>query len=926
MEYVAGQDLARLLRRLGTLPVADACELARQAALALDYVHRQGLVHRDVKPSNLILSDQGQLKLLDLGLAAWNESPEDGELTASGQLLGTVDYLAPEQASGGEVDIRADVYALGATLYKLLTGRTPRDDRALRTTAQKLAALATAEPVPLDQLREDVPAELSAVVARMLARRPQDRFADPPLAAGHDLLRLATAGGPVPTERRAVRPAPQPSRRRSRAGLVLGGLLVVGLAYGVWLVVRDRDGREVGRLKLPPGGSIALELEPPGADRPPAPVEKSPLDQWPLRARGAALDQVGAEVPLVAELGDSRLTRSMGVTRVAYSSHGAILAVASHDRQVQLHDAQDGRLLQSLRGHRGAVTDLAFHPLDRQRLASCDGQDVLVWNTDTGQAEGRIELAAQTLAYLPGGQRLVAGAQRSVHLVDLPGGEVRLVHADHTDLIHRVAASGDGRWLASAGADQTIRIWTADGQGQPRVLPVEGHVVRDLAFDAGGRLLAAAGDGGLVAVWEVASGERLHSLHESGTLPRPARRSSDGSGEGKRLLGDPGPTYLGVAFDAEGGRLAAVSQSSWDGGRLQVWDLATGPRQEQELVVRGNGVTAVAWQPGGQKLALGTGAEGARPGQVACFDLGKGGIAWPMAGHWHECNSVEFSPDGRRLYSVGNDRTLREWNLETLETRRAVRIESGIISAVAASAEGRWVAVSCRDGQVRLLDAHSLTEVLTFAGGDWGTHMVDFSPDGALLAVGGKDSLSVWHTATGGLAWRHDVPLGEFYAVAFAPGGRTLASGGPRHTVKIWDAATGRLEHTHSGFGGWAVGLDYSDGGRLLLAECAGEVKLRDAESGKVLGRVRPDGTSVEAMAIDSAGRHLAVAGRDGAVTIWDLATQRQLHRYPLVSVLDAKQKPILALAYSPEGRHLAAALANGSIYLLRTTEKLPPP
>src|SRR5579872_4740814 len=127
MEWVDGTDLANLVRCCGPLPVAEACELARQAAVALQCAHLQGLVHRDVKPSNLLLSQQGILKLLDLGLARLvGEREDSGGLTMLGQMMGTADYTAPEQWEASHtVDIRADLYSLGCTLYTLLAGKPP---------------------------------------------------------------------------------------------------------------------------------------------------------------------------------------------------------------------------------------------------------------------------------------------------------------------------------------------------------------------------------------------------------------------------------------------------------------------------------------------------------------------------------------------------------------------------------------------------------------------------------------------------------------------------------------------------------------------------------------------------------------------------------------------------------------------------------
>ena len=175
MEYVEGCDLSTLLVRLGNLRVADACEMARQAALGLDHAHRHGVLHRDVKPSNLLLSTRGQVKVMDLGLAVFQEDPTLSAPWAQGPgMVGTADYMPPELWRGApEIGAEADVYSLGCTLFKLLTGHAPFSDRDAND--KKKAHLSA--PVPsLRAERPAIPATLDALLQRMLAKKPRDRL------------------------------------------------------------------------------------------------------------------------------------------------------------------------------------------------------------------------------------------------------------------------------------------------------------------------------------------------------------------------------------------------------------------------------------------------------------------------------------------------------------------------------------------------------------------------------------------------------------------------------------------------------------------------------------------------------------------------------------------------------------------------------
>ena len=198
MELVEGADLARIISDRGPLEVADACEIVRQAAIGLQHAHDIGLVHRDVKPSNLMLAIDGTVKVLDLGLAGLNNTDFESaanvivtdRLTSVGQIMGTLDYMAPEQITASkEVDGRADVYALGATLFQLLTKKTPCGDRSAEP-ADRIEAVLRNPPIEISTLRSDVPGGLCALLRAMLAKAPADRPQTPTHVA-QELSRFA---------------------------------------------------------------------------------------------------------------------------------------------------------------------------------------------------------------------------------------------------------------------------------------------------------------------------------------------------------------------------------------------------------------------------------------------------------------------------------------------------------------------------------------------------------------------------------------------------------------------------------------------------------------------------------------------------------------------------------------------------------------
>jgi putative intracellular protease/amidase len=227
MEYVEGVSLARRVEKTGPLPVTHACHYVRQAALGLQHAFEKGMVHRDIKPQNLMLTPQGQVKILDFGLArlAKEHGASARPITAVGAVLGTPDYIAPEQARASHTaDIRADIYSLGCTLYFLLAGQPPFPEGS---GIEKVLSHLEGAPVPLAQLRKDLPPALLPVLARMMARDPAERYQTPVEAA--DALAPFTRATPAAPRT----PAAAPPKRRPPRVLIAATAAVVVVTAGL---------------------------------------------------------------------------------------------------------------------------------------------------------------------------------------------------------------------------------------------------------------------------------------------------------------------------------------------------------------------------------------------------------------------------------------------------------------------------------------------------------------------------------------------------------------------------------------------------------------------------------------------------------------------------------------------------------------------
>ncbi len=353
MEFLEGMDLSRLVQEQGPLPVPEACECVRQAALALQHAFDCGLVHRDIKPSNLLLTPEGCIKLLDLGLArlgadlpaSGKPAGCDGSLTSAGAVMGTIDYISPEQLRDSRsVDIRADLYSLGCTLYQLLAGAAPFDGVEGGHLGKQMAHLR--EPAPRIRLmRPEVPEELGIVVERLLAKNPDYRFKTPadvaaalePFSAGCTLRGLtprstrdgshargvAPLGRPgQPFSRRAPAGPPAPSGQ-PHAGIWITAALIFLMAVGAVLIVMRPPGED------PNGG---------GARRPePLLLESFEGEQFRTEARGVRmLGQIGV-ADLVRQGKDSLRIRA----RLSEAAHLALVAYRPDGKDVLCAPLQD---------------------------------------------------------------------------------------------------------------------------------------------------------------------------------------------------------------------------------------------------------------------------------------------------------------------------------------------------------------------------------------------------------------------------------------------------------------------------------------------------------------------------------------------------------------------------------------------------------
>jgi WD40 repeat protein/serine/threonine protein kinase/tetratricopeptide (TPR) repeat protein len=519
----------------------------------------------------------------------------------------------------------------------------------------------------------------------------------------------------------------------------------------------------------------------------------------------------------------------------------------------------------------------------------------------------------RTVAWNRDGTRLAsAGADQAVKVWDAATGENVLTLHGHTGGVTSLAWSPDGTRLASADEDRTVRIW--DAASRKNVHTLRGHTggVTSVAWSPDGTRLASAGEDRTVRVWDLATAEAALTLrgHANPVLsvawsPDGARLASAGEDRTVRVwdvatrkntltLRGHDWTVSSVAWSPDGTRLASASGDA----TVKLWEAATG-KELRTLRGHASGVTSVAWNPDGRRLASASG-----DATVQVWDVATGKAIFALGGHAGGVNAVAWRPDGTRLASAGDDRTVKIWPATARTESLATRAHTAGVQSVAWSPDGARLASACWDGTVTLWQAATGKENRTLRGHGSTVQSVAWSPDGTRLASAGDDqTVRVWDTATGKETLTLRGHAGNVASVAWAPDGRRLASAGDDRTVRVWDASTGKEARTLSGHTDRVTSVAWGPGGtRLASAGDDQTVRIWDTASGKATRTLRGHSEGVEWVAWGPDGTRLASAGDDRTLRVWDVATGRE------TLTLRGHTNPVLSVAWSPDGTRLASA------------------
>jgi WD40 repeat protein/tetratricopeptide (TPR) repeat protein len=881
--------------------------IGRQAASALAHAHARGIVHRDVKPSNLLLDTEGVVWVSDFGLA----KVDDDELTRTGEILGTLRYMAPERLRG-RGDARADLYSLGLTLYELLVLRPAFDAHDRHALSEQIKTLEPPRPRSIDPR---IPRDLETIVQKAIEKDPRARYAKVE-ALAEDLRRFLDD---EPILARRVRAAERYLRwaRRNPVIAALGGVLTAALV-----------GATIASVLVAERMAMLAQVNERAA--------RSERDASAITR--AALTQAEAERH-EAERHRERAEQNLYISRIG-QAEGAL----------RLFDSSTARgLLDQCRPEPGGTDRRGWEWSYLDQWCSPELTTLALPTTaDT-----------HCVAVSPDGRLLAVGCAAPftmgttenppvpAYVVSLPDGRVRHELLGHTRFVNAVTFRPDGGRLAALGDEGMIRVWDIDSGRQRRAMtvsapfyPASGWAL-GLGWSPDGRRLACTTGNGPIRIWDPETGR------ETAQIAQPAR-SVAWSPDGTRIASGGASEIAVRPWDARDDRArepvierpCSVDSLTWsrDGRRLAVvganddvrspgWGLTIRDPTSGEWVVRKEHVAelwSVAFSPDGTRLATG-GTEGI----IRVFDAADGRDRAALHAGCMNVSDLAFSPDGRRLYACG-------WGMGGVKVFDPARDPRGRgvqpwmpqLAALAFDRDGlRIVGIEWEGGTLQSADPvdgtvetdryFPVTNARVFPRGDFA-----FSPDGRRLAAPLRQDrkvVGVWDVALGNRVATLRGSAMPVTAVAFHPDGRSLATaavGGPdgRTVLVLWHLPSGRAFHTFESGPGPVRALAYSRDGRKLAAgggtepNAPGWVTAWDTETGGVLGTLDRVGL-VMFLAFHPDGALLALADHGGSkVHLWNLSAGSLItHPGP---------KQVSCVGFTPDGKRLAALGYDGNVQL----------
>jgi WD40 repeat protein len=925
------------------LSLTENLEILIDVCDAIAFAHAEGVIHRDLKPQNIMTGGFGEVLVLDWGMAALVVPGEDVTASAGG----TPSYMAPEMIKPPyRVGPRSDVYLLGAILFRFLTGQPPHVGESALTC---LASVRRNEIADSNEERiqaQDPTGELLSVALKAMATEPRDRHqtvrefqqAVRGFVSHQESLRLATHADEV------LQSADKKDNYAEYAEAVSGFSQAVTLWEGNQTAAEGiQRAQQAYALCAERKEDFELGLS--------LLNESIPDQQQIIQRLTAARDERNARLGRLRRLKHGLMVAAVLIFVVVFGAAFWInqerletdkqrrIAVVERDKAavaeadakreadnarksaytsdmllatLDWDDASIGRLrglldrhrgglhngfewhywdrllnseLLTLHGHTRDIRSIAYSP-EGTRLASAGFDNtVKIWDPATGRETLTIGGHAGpvwSVCFSPDGLRLASASfDNTVKVWDVVTGQERLTLKGHTDKVYGVSFSPDGQWVASASADHTVKVWDAATGQEIRTQQGHDQPVVSVCFSKDGKRLASGSFDNTVKVWDAGTGQ------ERGTLN-----------------GHQGPVWC-VCFSPDGTRLVSASADK----TVKVWDALTS-QEIRTLAGHTGPVWSVGFHPDGLRLA-----SASDDTTVRIWDAFTGRETLTLKGHIDDVYSVCFSPDGTRLASGSHDKTVKFWDTATGQDPLVLKGHTEHVVNVCFSPDGAQLASASDDKSIKVWDTTTGQKTLDLRGHTQAIRGVAYSPQGTRIASASLDhTVKVWDAVTGHEVLTLNGHTAPVLSVSFSPDGKQLASASGDRTVKVWDAVTGQETRTLEGHSDGVVSVSFSpDGLRLASASYDQTVIVWRADSGQRSLTLTGHNYLLSSVCFSLDGQWLASASGDETVKVWNASTGQEKF------TLNGHTNYVHSVCFNPDGTRLASASRDGSVKMWDT-------
>ncbi len=862
---VAIKEAATTEQRLRLLShFLDLCQ-------AIAFAHDRGVLHRDIKPGNVMVGEFGETVVIDWGLARLvqeGEPPEDALFEPDGGsealAIGTPAYMAPEQAAGdlNRVNARCDVYSLGSVLYELLTGRAPYTDR---TSASVLRKVLTGPPPPVSALAPEIPDQLAAICERAMARAPEARY-ESAKALADDIERFQS-GHLVGAYNYTIRELVTFFVRRFKGPLIVGGVGVLGIGASLFLSYE--------RIQAERDRAIAESERAVTAEKMARDAQNFAEQEFYFAAIASARKYIS----------DGRYDRAMRQLdacppRFRHWEWGYLLYLCNQDQQtLQAHEPE-------------TLWSLEYLPGGQQLVSSGFDNAARIWpengneatQTYTSPHGAVIEVSPHPT------EPIIACAEEEGYLTFYNYEQGTVVHSRQfaDSDVNCVQFHPDGTRYLTGDDDGNIRLWDYPAHTERYAVPVTKPGVECLAFNAAGDLFASCDRTTHVEIRETETG---------------AVRFTLAGHEGRNTS---------LAFNPQGTLFASASRD----GTARIWDLKTGATVKV-LTGHVSAVWAARFSPDGSHLAT-CGSDLT----VRVWETKDWQVERIYRGHQRQVDALAYSPDGRTLRSGDDVGTMKQWDTVFPGPHAdmwELRGHTGTINHVAYSPDGSVLVSAAGDWKTsddttaRVWDAETGTLLNTLEGHQASVRHVSFQPTESVLATSSHDkTVRIWQ----GPDWATSHVLGPFIAevnvTAFSTASPDVIAVGLRDgQLRLVNWRDGTILHEWMAHQKEVLDLAFSPDGAVLVSSSADEtVHISDAHSGELLHTIAGHASRIPAVAFSPDGTLLATGGHDWRINLWETTSWSQ------VASMEGHTQGIYTLSFSNDGRRLLSCSSDGSSIL----------